>query len=319
MARKKSKAKNQKTYGKFKPSYLGGVSHPFKKPTSSKIKLEKTIKSVDGHHVATAKNDADEVLFIATASSAQQAAERLDAKIAKGHTVAVEKLLKSKKEKAASPPSETSKSITLAAASSAKNETGSKGLLFPKELSRVSDEKLRELYGDLIEIEDEVLALQIEQEYVRRFPISFDETSAHRDVSLVQQDQSDTNISDYFDTANVKIRKRQQHFRAMLLQVYGVQCMVTGTTITEILEAAHIKPLSSSPDNNPDNGLVLRADIHKLFDNNLLRITDEYDIELAASIQATEYAHLKGKKVVSKTGMLPSRSNLRTRYRAGEM
>ena len=50
---------------------------------------------------------------------------------------------------------------------------------------------------------------------------------------------------------------------------------MTGCTVFAVLEAAHIKPYQGENDNHPQNGLLLRADIHTLFDLNLLGIQPE--------------------------------------------
>jgi len=47
---------------------------------------------------------------------------------------------------------------------------------------------------------------------------------------------------------------------------------VSGCTLMEIVEAAHIKPHAEQPDDDPANGLLLRADLHTLFDLHLIGI-----------------------------------------------
>lgn len=83
--------------------------------------------------------------------------------------------------------------------------------------------------------------------------------------------------------------------------MYGARCCVTGTSIAEILQAAHISPHhKGGPQvNSPKNGLLLRSDIHGLFDRKLLSIDPEtMTIRLAPSIATyPEYADLHDKKV----------------------
>lgn len=68
-------------------------------------------------------------------------------------------------------------------------------------------------------------------------------------------------------------RPSQQHFREDILSAYNHRCALTGCEIPEILEAAHIIPFALDPRNNKvGNGVLLRADIHALFDLNLLEI-----------------------------------------------
>lgn len=70
----------------------------------------------------------------------------------------------------------------------------------------------------------------------------------------------------------IKLRRGQQKFRKKLLKLYNNTCVITGCKIIDILEAAHIKPYRGKKDNHPSNGLLLRADIHTLFDLDLLGI-----------------------------------------------
>ena len=73
----------------------------------------------------------------------------------------------------------------------------------------------------------------------------------------------------------IQARQGQPAFRDRLLAIFGNQCLVTGCRATEALEAAHIDPYSVSQNHDPANGLILRADLHTLFDLGLLAIDTE--------------------------------------------
>ncbi|MEI6776494.1 MAG: BREX system P-loop protein BrxC [Chloroflexales bacterium] len=73
----------------------------------------------------------------------------------------------------------------------------------------------------------------------------------------------------------IRARQGQPEFRDRLLVIFGNQCLVTGCRATEALEAAHIDPYCVSQNHDPANGLILRADIHTLFDLGLLAIDTE--------------------------------------------
>ncbi len=68
------------------------------------------------------------------------------------------------------------------------------------------------------------------------------------------------------------MRRGQQQFRNALLARYHCKCLVTECPIVDLLEAAHICPYRSKADNHPENGLLLRCDLHTLFDLDLLGI-----------------------------------------------
>lgn len=74
-------------------------------------------------------------------------------------------------------------------------------------------------------------------------------------------------------------------------------CAITGCTALEVLEAAHIVPYRGDHTHRVDNGLLLRVDLHTLFDCQLLWITHEHTVELAPSLLATHYASLAGRSI----------------------
>jgi hypothetical protein len=66
-------------------------------------------------------------------------------------------------------------------------------------------------------------------------------------------------------------RDGQVAFRARLIDFYG-RCALSGCTTLTALEAAHVRPVASHGSDDPSNGILLRADLHKLFDADLLAI-----------------------------------------------
>ncbi|QGQ23930.1 HNH endonuclease [Gimesia benthica] len=95
-------------------------------------------------------------------------------------------------------------------------------------------------------------------------------------------------------------RLGQGVFRDELIQMYEGKCAITGCNAIEALEAAHIDPYCNTGSNDPSNGLLLRADIHKLFDRNLVGIEpDSLTVHISASISNTEYGNLNGKTLLA--------------------
>jgi putative restriction endonuclease len=97
---------------------------------------------------------------------------------------------------------------------------------------------------------------------------------------------------------NVRARRGQPAFRLALRQRYGDRCQVSGCTLLELLEAAHISPYRSDDDQHPGNGLLLRADLHTLFDLDLLGHPETLEIHLHPTLSCDphyssfEYARL---------------------------
>jgi len=70
---------------------------------------------------------------------------------------------------------------------------------------------------------------------------------------------------------SVLARPNQSEFRKRVLENYGT-CVISGTKDASVLQAAHIKPFSEGGDDTAENGILLRSDIHLLFDQNLVAI-----------------------------------------------
>jgi len=112
----------------------------------------------------------------------------------------------------------------------------------------------------------------------------------------------------------IREQRGQQQFRDALRKRYGDRCLVTGCEILAVLEAAHISPYRGEDDNHPANGLLLRSDVHTLFDLNLLGIEPErLRIELHPSV-VKEYASLADVTLRCAGDQRPTRKGLRSRY-----
>jgi putative restriction endonuclease len=112
-------------------------------------------------------------------------------------------------------------------------------------------------------------------------------------------------------------RRGQQQFRNVLLGRYGYRCMMTGCKLLDVVEAAHIKPYRGPDDNHPENGLLLRSDIHTLFDLNLIGINPEtWKVELNKKLLShQEYRELSGCHLRLPDGFRPSKAAARLRYK----
>lgn len=91
------------------------------------------------------------------------------------------------------------------------------------------------------------------------------------------------------------LREGQQQFRTALLLTRDPRCAVTGSAVEACLEAAHIRPYRGHHTNKASNGILLRADIHILFDRGLLRINPSTcTVSVDATLKDTEYAQYGG-------------------------
>lgn len=125
--------------------------------------------------------------------------------------------------------------------------------------------------------------------------------SIREEQSLYEAGQFDPNsVTDARERAIKAIvqRRGQPTFRRMLLEIYGGRCAITGSEIPEVLEAAHITPYLGPKTNHPSNGLLLRGDLHTLFDLGLLTIdADTMRVVLAPMLRKGSYGDLHGRAV----------------------
>lgn len=121
---------------------------------------------------------------------------------------------------------------------------------------------------------------------------------------------------DKWREGQIRIRQGQAEFRAKLVEAYGKRCAVTGTLLEPLLEAAHIVPHAEGTDYRVTNGLLLRADIHTLYDLYHLSIDERCVVHLSRAARQTDYGHLHGKQIrmPAESSKAPSPTNLASRH-----
>ena len=92
-------------------------------------------------------------------------------------------------------------------------------------------------------------------------------------------------------------RKGQGNFRAKLTSAYDNRCCITEEDTPELLEAAHIQPYIDQNSNHVKNGLLLRVDFHKIYDNGLMFIDDNYKIHISPQVDSDYYRQFDGKSI----------------------
>src|SRR5581483_5488459 len=112
----------------------------------------------------------------------------------------------------------------------------------------------------------------------------------------------------------IRERRGQQQFRDALRKRYGDRCMVTGCEILAVLEAAYISPYRGENDNHPENGLLLRSDIHTLFDLDLLGIEPQRLQVVLHPELVKEYGRFAEVTLNCVGDQRPSQEALRLRY-----
>lgn len=90
----------------------------------------------------------------------------------------------------------------------------------------------------------------------------------------------------YGDPRLAPRRLGQRSFQAVVLDAYKHRCAVTGDKIRPVLQAAHIRPLSKGGEHRLDNGLLLRSDVHTLFDNGYLSIDPNFRLVVSPRLRS---------------------------------
>jgi hypothetical protein len=100
-------------------------------------------------------------------------------------------------------------------------------------------------------------------------------------------------------------RQGQPQFRERLIKAYKGKCAISGSDVKQALEAAHIIPYDGKKTNNTSNGLLLRADLHTLFDLKLITIDPStMKVLISPELMKTSCQAFRQKKI-----MLPDDMN----------
>ncbi len=80
-------------------------------------------------------------------------------------------------------------------------------------------------------------------------------------------------------------RPGQRIFRATLLAAYRGACAITNEHSVPVLDAAHIRPYAEEGPDRVTNGLLVRTDLHRLFDDGYVTVTPDYQFEVGRALQ----------------------------------
>jgi putative restriction endonuclease len=98
-------------------------------------------------------------------------------------------------------------------------------------------------------------------------------------------------------------RLGQGAFRVIVTDVYKRQCALTNSHVLHVLDAAHIRPYAEGGSHSPTNGLLIRQDVHTLFDRGYLTVAPDYRVEVSRRLKdefdnGKEYYALQGKTIL---------------------
>jgi len=102
---------------------------------------------------------------------------------------------------------------------------------------------------------------------------------------LARQPGVPISVPRYGEPTIICPRLGQRSFRLNVMLEYQRRCAVTGEKIWRVLEAAHIQPYSEGGEHQITNGLLLRTDIHRLFDLGYVTVTNDGHFEVGRQLK----------------------------------
>jgi len=114
--------------------------------------------------------------------------------------------------------------------------------------------------------------------------------------------------------STVLARPAQSRFRERVFKAYSSRCFLTGDSLGEVLEAAHIIPVTYGGADKPENGICLRVDVHRLFDSNNIRIKATGELQFSDALRASKNYSLLPDKVMIPQFVNPANIHWREMY-----
>lgn len=156
------------------------------------------------------------------------------------------------------------------------------------------------------------------KELYTRVPVPGNTSNTSNTSSSPILNENGSPVVDELLMRQIMTRRGQQDFRQLLLLAYAGCCAISGCPDTEVLEAAHITPHGDTQDYRVSNGLLLRADLHRLFDLSLVSIDPNTGhVVVATHLSALYQAyHGKAMSLPVDTANYPEPSGMMRHYQA---
>lgn len=115
------------------------------------------------------------------------------------------------------------------------------------------------------------------------------EVAVARDVAAARSPGGRYRVAEpatrYGDPVLVRPRLGQGTFRIAVTDAYGRACAVTGEHSLPVLDAGHIRPFADGGPHAVSNGVLLRADLHRLFDKGYITISADHRLEVSGRLR----------------------------------
>ncbi len=137
----------------------------------------------------------------------------------------------------------------------------------------------------------------------RELGLAIETALANRGAVSIQRNVAEGIVGRMFsDPILMRRRLGQGAFRVMVTDSYERQCAVSREHTLPVLEAAHIRPVTSGGEHEVSNGILLRSDIHTLFDRGYVTVTPNYTFEVSKRLNSDwsngkVYYNLSGRRI----------------------
>jgi len=120
--------------------------------------------------------------------------------------------------------------------------------------------------------------------------------------ALATSEIRDEGVARYGKPVAARPRLGQGAFRVLVTDAYRRRCALTGERVLPVLEAAHVRPYAAGGSHAVENGILLRSDLHTLFDRGYVTVTRDYRVEVSKRIReefqnGREYYELHGSRI----------------------
>jgi putative restriction endonuclease len=141
------------------------------------------------------------------------------------------------------------------------------------------------------------------QRALQQIPPDSNQPNVSRNPSINSPSTPEQSNQRYGAEFTTRSRLGQGGFRAIVTQEYQKRCAITGEITLPVLEAAHIQSYAEQGPHDVTNGVLLRADLHKLFDKYYITITHDYRVEVSSRIReeyenGRDYYALHGRRLI---------------------
>ncbi|WP_028998367.1 HNH endonuclease signature motif containing protein [Azohydromonas australica] len=97
--------------------------------------------------------------------------------------------------------------------------------------------------------------------------------------------------------SSIEARRGSAALRTRLLQAWGGRCAVTDCAVEALLEVAHMTPAAPAAAERLGDAMVLRSDIHTLFDLGLMAFDDRWCVRVSPQLRDSEYWAYNGRAI----------------------